>query len=98
MVSTLLLRMLLYAPVMGVWGIIKVIGTGAHMGWVILLGVLVIVGFLSLLMAVTLPKFRIMQSLVDALNRVAREILIGLSVIRAFGREKTEEERFDVAP
>ncbi len=97
MVSTLLLRMLLYAPVMGVWGIIKVIGTGAHMGWVILLGVLVIVGFLSLLMAVTLPKFRIMQSLVDALNRVAREILTGLSVIRAFCREKTEEERFDVA-
>ena len=67
------------------------------MGWVIGLAVLVIMGFVSVLMAVTLPKFKLMQKLVDGLNLVSREILTGISVIRAFGREKTEEERFDEA-
>ncbi|TDP50364.1 ABC transporter ATP-binding protein [Aminicella lysinilytica] len=96
-VTTMLLRMVLYAPVMGIWGVIKVMNTGANMGWVIALGVLVIIGLVMLLMSVALPKFKIMQKLVDALNLVSREILTGLPVIRAFGREKTEEERFDVA-
>lgn len=96
-VTTILLRMVLYAPVMGIWGVIKVMNTGANMGWVIALGVLVIIGLVMLLMSVALPKFKIMQKLVDALNLVSREILTGLPVIRAFGREKTEEERFDVA-
>jgi ATP-binding cassette subfamily B protein len=67
------------------------------MGWVIVLGVLVIIGMVMLLMAVALPKFKIMQKLVDALNLVSREILTGLPVIRAFGRERTEEQRFDKA-
>lgn len=97
LVSTMMLRMLLYAPVLGVWGVIKVLNTHSHMEWVIVLGILVIIGFVSLLMSLTLPKFRIMQSLIDALNKVAREILTGLMVIRAFGREKTEEKRFDKA-
>jgi len=97
LVSTLLLRMLIYAPVMGIWGIIKVAGTGAHMSWVIVLGVCVIVSVVLLLMSLALPKFRIMQKLVDALNGVSREILTGLQVIRAFGREEKEEERFDKA-
>ncbi len=97
MVSTMLLRMVLYAPVLGIWGIVKVAQTGAHMGWVIALGVLAVVAMICLLMALALPKFKIMQTLVDNLNRVSREILTGLQVIRAFGREKTEEERFDVA-
>ncbi len=97
LVSTMLLRMLLYAPVLGVWGIVKVAQTGANMSWVIILGVLVVMGFVLLLMSLTMPRFKIMQSLVDALNRVAREILTGLLVIRAFGREKTEEARFDKA-
>lgn len=96
-VTTMLLRMVLYAPVMGIWGVIKVMNTGANMGWVIALGVLVIIGLVMLLMSVALPKFKIMQKLVDALNLVSREILTGLPVIRAFGREKTEEARFDVA-
>ena len=97
LVSTMLLRMMLYAPVMGVWGIIKVAQTGAHMSWVIVLGVCVIVSLVLLLMSLALPKFKIMQKLVDALNGVSREILTGLQVIRAFGREKKEEERFDKA-
>lgn len=97
LVTTLLLRMILYAPVLGIWGIIKAYQTGANMEWVIALGVLVIMGFVAVLMSVTLPKFKIMQKLTDNLNRVSREILTGLSVIRAFGREKTEEERFDAA-
>lgn len=97
MVTTILLRMILYAPVLGIWGVIKVMHTGASITWVIALGVLVIVGFVAVLFSVTMPKFRIMQDLVDQLNRVSREILTGMSVIRAFGREKTEEERFDKA-
>lgn len=97
MVSILLLRMVLYAPIIGIGGVIKVIQTGAGMGWIIGLAVLLIVGMVMALMSVTMPKFKIMQKLVDAVNLVSREILTGLSVIRAFGREKKEEERFDEA-
>ena len=71
--------------------------TGANMEWIIALAVLVIIGFVGTLVSITMPKFKMMQKLVDALNLVSREILTGLSVIRAFGREQTEEERFDVA-
>lgn len=97
MVSTMLLRMVLYAPVLAIWGIFKVAQTGASMSWVIVLGVAVIMSLVLLLMAIVLPKFKVMQKLVDALNRVAREFLTGLLVIRAFGRESQEEERFDRA-
>ena len=97
MVTAIMLRMVLYAPILGVGGIYKVYETGANMGWIIGLAVLVIVGFVLLLVSVAMPKFKAMQKLVDALNLVSREILTGLSVIRAFGREKTEEERFDEA-
>lgn len=97
MVCVLFLRMILYAPILGIGGIIKVVGTGAGMAWVIALAVIVIVGFVLLLMAVAMPKFKLMQKLVDNVNLVSREILTGLSVIRAFGREKKEEERFDKA-
>lgn len=97
MVTAILLRMLLYAPILGIGGVYKVIQTGANMGWIIVLAVLVILGFVLVLMAVAMPKFKAMQKLVDALNLVSREILTGLSVIRAFGREKKEEERFDEA-
>lgn len=97
MVCVLVLRMVLYAPIIGIGGIIKVMSTGAGMEWVIALAVLVIVGFVLVLMAVAMPKFKKMQKLVDNVNLVSREILTGLSVIRAFGREKKEEERFDKA-
>ena len=83
MVTAIFLRMLLYAPILGIGGVLKVVNTGAGMGWVIVLAVLVILGIVGVL--------------VDKVNLVSREILTGLSVIRAFGREKTEEERFDKA-
>ena len=97
MVSVMLLRMVFYAPILGIGGILKVISTRTGMGWIIVLAVIVISGLVLTLMAVTLPKFKIMQKLVDRLNLVSREILTGLPVIRAFSREHIEEERFDVA-
>lgn len=97
MVTAIFLRMILYAPIMGVGGVIKVAQTGAGMGWVIGLAIVVILGFVGLLVGIAMPKFKIMQQLVDKVNLVSREILTGLSVIRAFGREKEEEARFDVA-
>lgn len=97
MVTAMMLRMVLYAPVVGIGGVYKVAKTGAGMGWIIGLAVLVILGFVMVLMAIAMPKFKKMQTLVDNVNLVSREILTGLSVIRAFGREKKEEERFDAA-
>ncbi len=96
-VCTMLLRMLLYSPILAIGGIIKVWQTGANMGYIIALAVLVLMGLVALLVSVAMPKFKMMQKLVDNVNLVSREILTGLSVIRAFGREKTEEARFDIA-
>lgn len=96
-VAVLMLRMILYAPILGIGGIIRVVNTKAGMGWVIALAVIVIMAFVALLMAIALPKFKAMQKLVDRVNLVSREILTGIPVIRAFGREEHEEERFDVA-
>lgn len=97
MVTVMLLRMVLYAPVLAVGGIIKVVESGASMGWVIVVAVAGILVVLGVLMAIALPKFKIMQDLVDRVNLVSREILTGIPVIRAFGREKFEKERFDKA-
>lgn len=97
MVTVLMLRMILYAPILGIGGIIKVYQTGAGMGWIIGFAVAIIMAFVLLLVSIAMPKFKAMQTLVDALNLVSREILTGLSVIRAFGREKAEEKRFDEA-
>ena len=97
LVTVLMLRMVLYAPILGIGGIFKVMETGAGMEWVIALAVVLIIGVVLLLMAIAMPKFKLMQKLVDNVNLVSREILTGLSVIRAFGREKKEEERFDQA-
>jgi len=97
MVSAMLLRMVAYAPILGIGGILKVVQTGAGMGWIIALAVLVILGYVMVLVAVAMPKFQLMQKLIDRINLVAREILTGISVIRAFGREQKEEERFDIA-
>ena len=97
LVMTMILRMLMYAPVMCIWGMINVARAGSGMEWIIMLGVIAVIGLISLLLSLTIPKFKMMQQLVDALNRVSREILTGLSVIRAFGSEKMEEARFDKA-
>ena len=97
MVSTMLLRMIFYAPILAIGGIIMVLRTRAGMEWIIAVAVLAIIAVVAVLMAVAMPKFKRMQALIDKVNLVAREILTGLSVIRAFGREKQEEERFDDA-
>lgn len=97
MVTVMLLRMVLYAPILAVGGIIKVINTGAHMGWIIVIAVIAIIVLIGTLMVIAMPKFKSMQKLVDRVNLVSREILTGIPVIRAFGREKKEEGRFDEA-
>ncbi|MBQ6389563.1 MAG: ABC transporter ATP-binding protein [Mogibacterium sp.] len=97
MTSTMILRMMLFAPCICTWSIIKVYQTHAHMNFIVVTGVIAILLMVALLFRVAMPKFKIMQSLVDALNAVSREILTGIQVIRAFGREETEEKRFDRA-
>ncbi|MFP3155555.1 ABC transporter ATP-binding protein/permease [Lachnospiraceae bacterium ZAX-1] len=97
MVSVMLLRMVIYAPILGIGGVIKVVGTRTGMGWIIALAVGIIVLLVVVLMMVAMPKFKKMQILVDKLNLVAREILTGILVIRAFSREKHEEKRFEGA-
>lgn len=97
MVSTMLLRMVFYAPILAIGGLIMVVRTGAGMTWIIALAVLTILCVVGVLMVVAMPKFKLMQKLVDKVNLVSREILTGLSVIRAFGREEQEEKRFDEA-
>lgn len=97
LVIVMLLRMLLYAPILGIGGIIKVVQTKADMEWIIVLSVVAIVILVGILMAATIRKFRLMQKLIDALNLISREILTGLPVIRAFGRESEEAQRFDKA-
>ncbi|MDD2957586.1 MAG: ABC transporter ATP-binding protein [Lachnospiraceae bacterium] len=97
MVSVLFLRMVAYAPIMGIGGIVKVVQTGAGMTWVIALAVITALSYVMILMVIARPKFQLMQKLVDKVNLVSREILTGLSVIRAFGREQHEEKRFDEA-
>lgn len=95
MVTAIFLRMLAYAPIIGIGGIIKVVQTKAGMGWLIVVAVIVILAFVMILMGAAMPKFKKMQEKVDDVNLVSREILTGLSVIRAFRREDKEEERFD---
>lgn len=97
MTSTMVLRMALFAPCICTWSIIKVYQTHAHMNFVIVTGVIAMFLLTGTAFAVAMPKFRIMQSLIDALNAVSREILTGIQVIRAFGREDTEVKRFDKA-
>ena len=93
----MILRMVLYAPIMAIGGIWKVFHTNVSMSWIIGLAVVIIVLIVGFLFVVVMPKFKLIQSQVDKLNLVSREILTGLSVIRAFGTQKHEEERFDEA-
>lgn len=97
MVSVMLLRMVIYAPIIGIGGIVKVARTNTGMEWIIAVAVVTIICIVAVLMAVAMPKFKKMQTLVDRLNLVSREILTGIPVIRAFSREKVEEARFDTA-
>ena len=97
MVLTLFFRMVLYAPILGIGGVIHALETSRSMAWVILLAVVLVLGVVAVLFAITLPRFKKLQDLIDRLNLVTREILQGLPVIRAFSREKQEEQRFDKA-
>ena len=97
MVTVMMLRMVLYAPILSIGGIVKVVENGAGMGWVIFIGIAAVVILMGTLMVIAMPKFKVMQTLVDRVNLVSREILTGIPVIRAFGREEREEERFDEA-
>ena len=97
MVTVMLLRMVLYAPILAIGGIIMVSRTNLAMSWIIVLAVAIIFALIMVLMRVALPKFQIMQTLIDRVNLVSREILTGLPVIRAFDRQPYEEKRFDEA-
>ncbi len=97
MVTVMLLRMVVYAPIMGIGGVIKVAGTRTGMSWIVAVAVAVVISVVVILVRITMPKFKKMQTLVDNLNLVSREILTGVPVIRAFSRERFEEKRFDNA-
>jgi ATP-binding cassette subfamily B multidrug efflux pump len=97
MVIFMIMRMVFYAPLIGIGGIIRAVGKSANMWWIIALAVVVLLSVILTMFSMTLPKFRIMQSLIDRLNLVTRENLSGMMVIRAFNKEQDEEERFDKA-
>ena len=97
MTLVMLLRMVLYAPILAIGGIIMVASTDVSMSWVIALAVVVLFIVIGILMAVAMPKFKAMQRLIDRVNLVAREMLTGLPVIRAFDRQQFEAQRFEIA-
>lgn len=96
-IIVMLLRIVLYAPILAIGGVVQVFQTNVSMSWIIGLAVVLIALVVLLLFAVAMPKFKSLQKLVDRVNLVMREILTGLPVIRAFSTEKHEEERFDKA-
>jgi ATP-binding cassette subfamily B protein len=97
MVTVLLLRMVLQAPIMGIWAIFKAYHLAPSLSWIIALAVAILLGVIFVMFAVALPKFKILQKLVDRLNLVTRENLTGLRVIRAFNNEKLEQAKFEKA-
>ena len=96
-VMAMLFRIVLYAPILGLGGVIRVLNTDASMTWILGVAVVQILVVIFVLFQVAMPKFTVLQTLVDKLNLVTREILTGIPVIRAFSREKHEEERFEEA-
>ncbi|MCI9576188.1 MAG: ABC transporter ATP-binding protein [Clostridiales bacterium] len=97
MVLLMGLRLMCYAPIMGGGGVIMALGKSVSMSWVIALSVVVLIGLIGVIFAIAMPRFKKMQSLIDRLNLVARENLNGLMVIRAFGTEKFEKDRYETA-
>lgn len=97
MMMVMILRFIFYAPMMAMMGIFKVINTNVSMSWIIGVAVLCIVFLLGILFTFVMPKFKLVQDLVDRLNLVSREIITGIMPIRAFSNQKHEEERFDKA-
>lgn len=95
--SVMFMRMILYAPILAIGGIVMVARTDLSMGWIIGVGIGAVMLVVSVLFVIAMPKFRVMQKLIDKVNLVAREMLTGVSVVRAFGRQETEQQRFDKA-
>lgn len=96
-VCVILLRMVAYAPILGIGGVLHVVGSSSGLSWIVVLDVALLLLLLLFLMSVAMPKFKVMQQLVDRLNLVSREILTGIMPVRAFSRERFEEQRFDMA-
>ena len=96
-VCVILLRMVAYAPILGIGGVLHVVGSSSGLSWIVVLDVAILLLLIIFLMSVAMPKFKVMQQLVDRLNLVSREILTGIMPVRAFSREKFEEQRFDKA-
>lgn len=97
MVMMIMIRMMFYAPIIGIGGIIRAISKSANMWWIIAVAVIALIGLIGIVFAIATPKFKIIQSLVDRLNLIARENLTGMMVVRAFNRQKDEEQRFEEA-
>jgi ATP-binding cassette subfamily B multidrug efflux pump len=97
MVTFMMIRMVIYAPIIGIGGVIRAIGKSANMWWIIALAVVVLMGMITTVFSISLPKFKAIQGLIDRLNLVTRENLSGMMVIRAFNMQDFEEDRFDKA-
>jgi len=97
LLTVMLIRIVIYAPILALGGIFKVLNTNTSMTWILAVGVGTIMSFILVLLIVAMPKFKMMQKLVDKINLTMREILTGLPVIRAFSTEEHEKKRFDKA-
>lgn len=97
MLMVMIFRIVFYAPILGIGGVIKVLKTDTNMTWIIAIGVILIILLVSILFSFAMPKFKAVQKLIDKLNLVTRESLTGMLVIRAFSTEKYEEEKFNKA-
>lgn len=97
MVIFMILRIVFFAPIIAIGGVIRAVGKGASMWWIIALAVVVLLGLILIVFSISLPKFKIMQNLIDRLNLVTRENLSGMMVIRAFNKQDFETERFNKA-
>ncbi len=95
MLSVMALRFVFYAPIMGIGGVIRAVGKSPNLSWIIAVAVLVVIGLVLVIFALSVPRFKRVQKLVDKLNLVTRESLTGMMVIRAFNTQRREEERFD---
>jgi ATP-binding cassette subfamily B protein len=97
MVTMFMVRLVFYAPIMGIGGTIRAIGKGSSMWWTIAVAVIVLVGVIAVIISIAMPRFQIVQKLIDRINLVSRENLSGMMVIRAFNMQGFEEKRFDKA-
>lgn len=97
MLLTMGMRMLVFAPIMAIGGVVMALRKSPSMSWIIALAVLILLGIVAVIFAVAVPRFKKLQQLIDRINLVSRENLSGMMVIRAFGNEEYEEDRFDVA-